>query len=58
MAKKAVGRMAEEKEGNHHTSVLERKGGMGNGSLCTGNVVGKIFKRRFGQLSSVFVEMR
>ena len=48
----------EEKEGNHHTSVLERKGGMGNGSLCTGNVVGKIFKRRFGQLSSVFVEMR
>ena len=50
--------MAEEKEGNHHTSVLERKGGMGNGSLCTGNVVGKIFKRRFGQLSSVFVEMR
>ena len=50
--------MAEEKEGNHHTSVLEIKGGMGNGSLCTGNVVGKIFKRRFGQLSSVFVEMR
>lgn len=30
----------------------------GHGSLCTGNVVGKIFKRRFGQLSSVFVEMR
>ena len=58
LRKKTVGRMAEEKEGNHHTSVLERKGGMGNGSLCTGNVVGKIFKRRFGQLSSVFVEMR
>ena len=29
LRKKAVGRMAEEKEGNHHTSVLERKGGMG-----------------------------
>ena len=50
--------MTEEKEGNHHTSILERKGGMGNGSLCTSNAVGKIFKRRFGQLSGVFVEMR
>ena len=37
---------------------LKEKGRMGNGSLCSGYVIGEIFKRRFRWLSSIFVEMR
>ena len=43
---------------SNHTSILKGKGRMGNGSLCSGYVIGEIFKRRFRWLSSIFVEMR
>ena len=34
--------------------ILKGKGRMGNGSLCSGYVIGEIFKRRFRWLSSIF----
>ena len=50
--------MAEQEKGVHNASVFTGKGGVGNGSLCSGNVAGTFFAWRFGWLSGFPVEMR
>ena len=50
--------MAEQKKGNNHTSIFERKDRVGNGSLCTGNAACKVSERRFRRISGFSVEIR
>lgn len=43
---------------SHYTPIFKRKSRVGNGSLCTGNVVGSIYAWRSGWLSGFPMEMR
>ena len=50
--------MAGTKKGDDYASVSGRKSALGIGAICTKFVVGTVFARRSGWVSSIFVEVR
>ena len=50
--------LAGAKKGNHYAPVFVREDPLGIGALFAGTVAGMVFARRFGGVSTVFVEVK